>query len=203
MKKQPEQTAHTKQAIVNAFWDLAVQQGLDKVTVSAITKRAGFNRGTFYVYFNDMEDLRIQEEEDMILDLQSRMKSALYEGSVVNCEIASKKVVEALTLYDDKLFLLIGRNGDPDFLARVMEMLSSVLYEFFDKADENPYSGYITAYMSSAVIGSLIYWHDTGRKISIEELSEVIYGLAAKRSDRSWNRGGIMILPVGTTLEEN
>lgn len=180
MKKQPEQTAHTKQMMIDAFWDLAEKQGLHSVTVSAITKEAGFNRGTFYVYFKDIDDLIIQAEEDMILDLQHRMKSAISEGSIANYEIASKKMMEILTVYDNKLFLMLGRNGDPDFLARVREEFSTVFHELFDKMDENPYSGYIIAYMTSAFTGTLTYWHDMGSKISIEELSKMIHGLATK-----------------------
>lgn len=40
--------------MIDAFWNLAAEQSLDKVTVSAIAKRAGVNRGTFYVYFSDV-----------------------------------------------------------------------------------------------------------------------------------------------------
>ena len=51
MKKQPIQTAKTRQTMIDAFWELAAIQGIDKVTISGITKKAGLNRSTFYVYF--------------------------------------------------------------------------------------------------------------------------------------------------------
>ena len=54
MKKQPEKTAMTRQAIVDAFWVTAKLRGLHQVTISEITKRAGLNRGTFFVYFSDV-----------------------------------------------------------------------------------------------------------------------------------------------------
>lgn len=180
MKKQPEQTARTKQAMVNAFWELAVKQGLDRVTISAITKKAEFNRGTFYVYFNDMNDLLVQAEEELILDLQKRMKSIVFGDSAVNYELASKKLVEVLTIYDEKLFLLIGRNGDPDFLARLREEMAGVFREVFNAPDYPPYRDFVIAFITSAITGTLTYWHDTGKKITVEELSVVIHGMMTK-----------------------
>lgn len=180
MKKQPEQTARTRQAMLNAFWELALKQGLDRVTVSAVTKKADFNRGTFYVYFNDMDDLLVQAEEELLLDLQKRMKAVVFGGTDINYELASKKLVETLTLYDDKLFLLIGRNGDPDFLARVREEMSGVFREVFNAPDYPPYRDYVIAFITSAITGLLTYWHDTGKKIGIEELSGVIHGMMTR-----------------------
>lgn len=34
------------------------------------------------------------------------------------------------------------------------------------------------AYASSALLGLLTYWHETGRKISIMELGSILHGLA-------------------------
>ena len=49
------------------------------------------------------------------------MKVVVFGESDVNYELALRKLVETLNLYDDNLFLLIGRNDDTDFLARVRE----------------------------------------------------------------------------------
>lgn len=180
MKKQPIQTAKTRQTMIDAFWELAAIQGIDKVTISGITKKAGLNRSTFYVYFTDITDLLIQAENDIITDLQERMKSAIIEGGFDNFEIISKKMVDVFALYDDKLFMLIGKNGDPNFRAIVIDAATKMFREVFKPLENAQNSEYITAYLTSAFMGALSYWHESEKRISIMELAKILHSLATK-----------------------
>lgn len=180
MKKQPIQTAKTRQTMIDAFWELAAIQGIDKVTISGITKKAGLNRSTFYVYFTDITDLLIQAENDIITDLQERMKSAIIEGGFDNFEIISKKMVDVFALYDDKLFMLIGKNGDPNFRAIVIDAATKMFREVFKPLENSQNSEYITAYLTSAFMGALSYWHESEKRISIMELAKILHSLATK-----------------------
>lgn len=180
MKKQPIQTAKTRQTMIDAFWELAAIQGIDKVTISGITKKAGLNRSTFYVYFTDITDLLIQAENDIITDLQERMKTAIIEGGFDNFEIISKKMVDVFALYDDKLFMLIGKNGDPNFRAIVIDAATKMFREVFKPLENAQNSEYITAYLTSAFMGALSYWHESEKRISIMELAKILHSLATK-----------------------
>lgn len=180
MKKQPIQTAKTRQTMIDAFWELAAIQGIDKVTISGITKKAGLNRSTFYVYFTDITDLLIQAENDIITDLQERMKTAIIEGGFDNFEIISKKMVDVFALYDEKLFMLIGKNGDPNFRAIVIDAATKMFRELFKPLENAQNSEYITAYLTSAFMGALSYWHESEKRISIIELAKILHSLATK-----------------------
>lgn len=180
MKKQLIQTAKTRQTMIDAFWELAAIQGIDKVTISGITKKAGLNRSTFYVYFTDITDLLIQAENDIITDLQERMRTAIIEGGFDNFEIISKKMVDVFALYDDKLFMLIGKNGDPNFRAIVIDKATKMFREVFKPLENAQNSEYITAYLTSAFMGALSYWHESEKRISIMELAKILHSLATK-----------------------
>lgn len=65
-KKQPEVTAETKQNIMEAYWELYTSDVQGRITVKMITDRAGYNRGTFYAHFLDMEDLQSQIEDELL-----------------------------------------------------------------------------------------------------------------------------------------
>ncbi len=166
--------------IIDAFWELAAVSGIDKVTISAITKKAGLNRGTFYVYFTDMEDLLIQAENDIIAKLRERIQSTLKAGGFNNFEIISKKMVDVFALYDDKLFMLIGKNGDPNFQALVLNEATKMFCEVFAPVENARHSEYIVTYITSAFMGLLTYWHETGKQISIIELAKIIHTLGTK-----------------------
>lgn len=63
--------ARTKAAIVAAFEELAASTHPDKITVKAITDKAGINRKTFYLHYDSMEsflDERIEEVIDVFFD---------------------------------------------------------------------------------------------------------------------------------------
>lgn len=180
MKKQPEQTAATKQSMIDAFWELAMAQGIDKVTISGITKKAGLNRGTFYVYFADMPDLIAQAEDDIILGLKEQMRNAVSEGGFSDFRIMAAKMLGVFADCDDKLFLLIGKNGDPIFKAVVQSEAAKFLNEVYSPLENIPNSDFIAAYITSAFMGLLTYWHDSGKKISVTDLGEILHTMATQ-----------------------
>lgn len=49
--------SHTKQAIIDAFWELLDEKMYNKITVRDIAERCGVNRNTFYYYFQDIPEL--------------------------------------------------------------------------------------------------------------------------------------------------
>ena len=171
MKKQPEKTAQTKQSMIDAFWVIAKKRGLINVTVSEITKYADLNRGTFYVYFSDMKDLLAQAEDEIIEDLHSKVWSVLEDKNFADFQAVSAKVIEVFGGYDDKLFLLLGKDGDPQFLNLVRKEAATIFNAVMKQKEENPYQDYIIAYVTSAITGLLQFWHETGKEISLAELS--------------------------------
>ena len=171
MKKQPEKTAQTKQSMIDAFWVIAKKRGLNNVTISEITKYADLNRGTFYVYFSDMKDLLAQAEGEIIEDLHSKVWSVLEDKNFADFQAVSAKVIEVFGEYDDNLFLLLGKDGDPQFLDHVRKEAANVFNAVMKQEKENPYQDYIIAYVTSAFTGLLQFWHETGKEISLAELS--------------------------------
>ena len=171
MKKQPEKTAQTKQSMIDAFWVIAKKRGLNNVTISEITKYADLNRGTFYVYFSDMNDLLAQAEDEIIEDLRSKVWSVLEDKNFADFQAVSAKVIEVFGEYDDNLFLLLGKDGDPQFLDHVRKEAANVFNAVMKQEKENPYQDYIIAYVTSAFTGLLQFWHETGKEISLAELS--------------------------------
>ena len=177
MKKQPEKTAQTKQSMIDAFWVIAKKRGVINVTISEITKYADLNRGTFYVYFSDMKDLLAQVENEIIEDLHSKVWSVLEDKNFADFQAVSAKVIEVFGKYDNKLFLLLGKDGDPQFLTLVRKEAATIFNALMNQKEENPYQDYIIAYVTSAFTGLLQFWHETGKEISLAELSELAHGM--------------------------
>ena len=59
----------TKQALQEAFWELYKNKSIEKISVREITERAGYNRGTFYLYYKDVYDILEQSEQLLIREI--------------------------------------------------------------------------------------------------------------------------------------
>lgn len=178
MKKQPEKTAQTKQSIIDAFWNIANKRGLDKVTISEVTKCAGLNRGTFYVYFSDIDDLLCQAEQEIVSELRNKLGNILINEEVFSTPFVSSKILEIFGLYNDKFFMLLGQNGDPRFLDMVRKEAAGVFNLALKMQQPIPYQEYIIAYITSAFIGLLQFWHESGRNIPLDKLSKLAHFVA-------------------------
>lgn len=57
MGKLEENKKQKKEALLNAAYDLFIQKGITKTTISEIVDHAGIAKGTFYLYFKDKYDI--------------------------------------------------------------------------------------------------------------------------------------------------
>ncbi len=180
MKKNPEQTERTRQNIITAFWIVAQKNGLHNVSISDVMKKAGYNRGTFYVYFFDMKDLLEQAEEDIIEELKSKMQDIVKDMQIVDFEILANKMVDTFTSYDDKLYLLLGSNGDSKFIAKVRNEMAQMFGTLFNMKENNEMKDYIIIFITSAFVGVLTSWYESGKKMEYKKLAKIIETLATK-----------------------
>ena len=70
MKKQPERTAATRSAFVDAFISISESRPIEKITIQEIADKAGYNRTTFYQYFEDTFHLLSYMEDYIISCIQ-------------------------------------------------------------------------------------------------------------------------------------
>lgn len=180
MKKQPAVTARTKKKIVDTFWQIAKTKPLKKITVREITSNASLNRGTYYEYFADINDLIAYAEEEIFIDFQHNTKEIFQTDKKVDIRNFSNQLVRLFTCHDYRLFLLLGVSGDPDFVARIKTELTQYLFPFIKSTPLEPYASYLIAYTTSATTGLLLHWHEQNKELSANELAEIIYHLSTQ-----------------------
>lgn len=81
MNKQPEITDATRETLINAFFQLALKNNINQITVREIINLAGYSRATFYRYFKDVFAL-VEYAEDSFFQ---KAKAALAEYDTGNC----------------------------------------------------------------------------------------------------------------------
>ncbi|MCD8010377.1 MAG: TetR/AcrR family transcriptional regulator [Lachnospiraceae bacterium] len=179
MKKQPEITEKTRQKFVDAFWSLIEEKPIAKIAVSELTRRAGYNRSTFYEYFIDTDDLVTYVETKLLKQIKETVLQASPE------EASPGELFQSLfTAMNEKIYLLLGPNGDSSFLEKVKAELLPLIAGFFRISEDTPNFDYLICFASSALFGLLQHWNERGKDLSTEEISAmmqelVLCGLAA------------------------
>jgi AcrR family transcriptional regulator len=177
MKKQPELTAHTKDNLMEAFWQIYCEKGIKKSTVKAITVKAGYNRSTFYEYFTDVYDILEQIENSLMPGLEGLPPISLTGNSV-----SSLPIDMFIGMYEKNrkyYIVLLGDNGDSSFQSKIKRSVKEMLKKklLAQGITDNYELDFTLEFMLSAMIGVLSYWFRLDTIPPRDKLIKLMYDL--------------------------
>jgi AcrR family transcriptional regulator len=171
MKKQPEITTQTRENLIQAFWGLYRQKKIEHITIKNITTRAGYNRSTFYEYFVDIYDLLNQLEDTLLEYLKEQILDSLDGG--LNDDII-QKLADVYESKGDYLGILLGENGDPNFVKKLKTVMRSTLVGTFRLPEKEIHTSYIFEFGMSAIIGTVTHWYQSKRDLPSKEMVRLL-----------------------------
>ena len=84
MNKQPQITEQTRKNIIKAFWSIYKKKDISKITVTETIKKAGYNRATFYNYFDGIQSILDYVENEIIKNVEETIKKLTENGISVS-----------------------------------------------------------------------------------------------------------------------
>ena len=179
-----QRNTETKSLIKDAFTVLMKEKGFQTLTVSDITRKAGINRGTFYLHYVDKYDLLEKLEEDLLNDLTEILLKK-YDNHFDNPKeiIPYQAILSALYYVKDDfdfIQVLISKNGDMSFINRFKELLQKSMKEgiletgilnFSRKGLPEDYANEILLSSTASVI---LLWIKKGGVESPEEIAHIV-----------------------------
>ncbi|MCD8013206.1 MAG: TetR/AcrR family transcriptional regulator [Lachnospiraceae bacterium] len=172
MKKQSKTAKHTRQCFLDAFWSLLGEKPISKIAVNELTRRTTYNRGTFYEYFLDIDDLVANAEAELLEEVKQTILQVMPETDSLGHLF---QIV--FTAMNEKLYLLLGPNGDSAFFSRVKSELLPLVEEYLPVSPDMPYFDYLMDYVNSAVFSLLKLWNERGKDLSTDEISALMQNL--------------------------
>lgn len=174
MKKNPEQTEQTRQNLKDAYWKLFAAN--EKISVDAVCRVAGYNRCTFYRYYDRSCGILDEIEAELCSLMHAIAQTAMEKNDPALFLRGMTLLFEAK---GDYICTLLGENGDPKFVNMVREQMSPILLKFF-QLEQHPRRDLLLTFFSNALSQTLSEWYRTGKKLPLEELtafiSSLIYG---------------------------
>ena len=179
MNKQPAITEQTRSNLLEAFWSLYTEKRIDQITVKEIAARAGYNRGTFYVYFSDVHQC---------LDLvETRSLPRLDELLPMPGDpVPSADFIESfIMLYQEKFKyydVLLGDKGDPSFQRRLVDCIKAAIVNSHKLPEVigTVELDYLLEYILSGMIGIMRYYFHSQPKGLQAEIVTIMYRLMGR-----------------------
>lgn len=171
MGKKTAASEATKQALQEAFWELYKNKSIEKISVREITERAGYNRGTFYLYYKDVYDILEQSEQLLIREIYNT--GFFPEGKNPRYD-TNQLIAWILDIYQknfEKFKILLGTHGDPGFtktLQGIMKRELSCTLKIPD--DINPQAAdYYIEFVISGILAVIVKWLSEGDQFPLDE----------------------------------
>ncbi len=185
-EKQDRRIIRTRKEIKQAFISLLEEKSFDSLTVRDLTERANINRGTFYLHYLDKFDLLEKCEEEVFSRILTIFNAAAVIDVLQGEDIAVRlpffvRIFEYLQEEAAFMKVILGPNGDPSFQEKIRQvfiknMQDNILTGFNLSSLQVPIDLF-TTYVSSAHLGVIQYWLNTGMKESPEEMTSIIFNI--------------------------
>lgn len=177
MAKNPTQVALTKIRLKNAFWSLYKTKRINQISIKEITDKAGYNRGTFYLYYQDVYDMLNQIEEELLgqLDDVSQIMVTLVINPD-NTHNESDKFFKYFKENIEYISVLFGENGDAYFQAKYKEMMKSYIRNHLI-IEEIHYSeetiDFLLEFFICGVIGLILHYFSKNKEPDMQILKKI------------------------------
>ncbi|WP_208592055.1 TetR/AcrR family transcriptional regulator [Gracilibacillus suaedae] len=174
MKKIDPRVKKTKSFLKNALLELIDEKGFDAITIGNLAEKAEVNRVTFYQHYHDKYDLLEQTIKEMLQHFIETVEPKKREDLITHKQETSVVYLNLFQfVYDHRKFfnIMLGENGASLFQDRMTKSIEHFISDTLDmlvpdKSSMEIPQDIIVHYVSSASIGLIKYWVQSGMKYS-------------------------------------
>lgn len=160
------------------------------VTVSELCRTAAINRSTFYLHYQDIDDLILELGEGNIHFFVESVKDKKISPSTIDLSgnqtifIDYKDLVETIKHAENEkevVMMLLGKHGDPHFATElknaIRDLLSYFLQDYYPQLKSkfpNVPDDYLAIILFDTSAEIILYWMEKGMQETPEKISEII-----------------------------
>lgn len=187
MRKRPEKTEQTKADLKEAFWRLYAEKPIEKITVGEVCELAGYNRGTFYLHFQDLYDMLHGIEATQLAGMTecvaACMRRLQQRSGKLDLIAACKDVVTYYERNKTHIAVLLGKKRDPGFVNQLKDKLKPIWREYVVDPATTRTDDEIDLLLEYTLAGTLFMissWLTDPGTTSPREFAHLVYDFAIK-----------------------
>lgn len=174
MNKQPQITEQTRKNIIKAFWSIYKKKDISKITVTETIKKAGYNRATFYNYFDGIQSILDYVENEIIKNVEETIDNKTLFSQFNH--IILNDILRLHKIYGEYFSVLLSEHGDPLFKEKLKETLKPIFYNSLDKSIKPDFKTDIIYEASIyAMFGAFSCWIKNKNKMESKDFFEFTY----------------------------
>ena len=161
-KKEDQRSLITKRMIKEAFYGLLQKEDISKINVKKLCEEASINRGTFYLYYKDIYDLKDSLIDEYIEKLQTSLLPIIYmkKEELTDREMI-KTILKVLKDNDVMTKAILNKNLGPSIIDRLVEVGKIVTLNIYPKVfntkDMTEFETYYN-FVSNGAMAIIIDW---------------------------------------------
>lgn len=161
-KKEDQRSLITKRMIKEAFYELLQKEDISKINVKKLCEEASINRGTFYLYYKDIYDLKDSLIDEYIEKLQTSLLPIIYmkKEELTDREMI-KTVLKVLKDNDVMTKAILNKNLATSIIDRLVEVGKIVTLNIYPKVfntkDTTEFETYYN-FVSNGAMAIIIDW---------------------------------------------
>ncbi len=167
-------TRMTRMLIRKAFLGLLIQKPIQSISIKELCEHAGINRGTFYMHYADIFDLRKQIEDELFTGLVNALDSMMDRDPKVSPVRVTTELFQLIKDNSDLCAVTLGDHGDKEFLLKIIGAARAKSVENYAKYFQGVASEkieYYYAFISSGCMGILQKWLASGMRESPDSIA--------------------------------
>ncbi len=181
-KQLDPRVVRTRRLLREAFMELVAEKGYWDITIQDITDRATLNRVTFYLHYDNKEDLLVQTTNYIQDELVKRVEPP-QEGASPR-EIVQEALATNFRIfadYADFMKSMLGKDGVWSFIFAMQDYHYRASMETFQKMgkDFSPEKEreiqIVLRGMHSTFMGVLQWWFANDMSLTPEEMAQIVY----------------------------
>jgi len=171
----------TRTNLKKAFWKLYEKKSIEKITVKEITDLAGYNRGTFYLYYKDIYQITDEAEQELMEEIEAYIEQRRIRKKDKDkkemLETMLETMLQSYHKYQKYLDILFGPHGNLGFFNKWKEQLKRIAGEEAKKRgifEKEEVMELFLEYHVSGAIALARYFMEQRPDISKESLLELL-----------------------------
>jgi AcrR family transcriptional regulator len=184
-KQMDPRVRRTHQLLRNALIELIQEKGYNDITVKDITERATLNRATFYLHYQDKEDLLAQGFDEVWQELTRQNPLPVAPDGTLALEGTRTTVCSDFEhLNENARFyrVMLGKQGVPEFTRlmqdHVYESTAARLRSVLGGLPIQPVPiEIVLRFIASAYVGIMAWWLENDRPYTPQEMADFIVSL--------------------------
>lgn len=174
-KTEDRRVKRTKRVLRECLFELLETKTIDEITVKELTENADVNRSTFYFYYNDINDMMMQIQNEIYDVFEEKvLKPKAKFITVEDFTEYISRFFEFLKEYENICKFVISNDPNNFLSGKIKKNLLKHIPDSNVVFPENDPKRYLTCFAMFAMWETIIQWMYDGMTVPAEEMAEFL-----------------------------